>query len=379
MRFLYGRLFAVACAAVALAMTACPKADDAILIGEVGSMTGAEATFGQSTDKGIRLAIDEINAAGGVKGKKLRVKLIDDQGKPEDAAGAVKALIGRDKIVALLGEVATSNSLAMAPEAQRAHVPMISPSSTGISLTQKGDYIFRVCFIDPFQGQVMAKFAKNTLPATKVAVLRDTASAYSVGLADSFAKAFTGIGGQVLLDEAYQKGQVDFRSQLTKIKAVSPDAIFVPGYYNDVGLIAKQARELGISAPLLGGDGWDSPKLFEIGGAAIEGSFYSDHYSVEDPGRRVRAFVEAFQKKFAGEKPDAMSALSYDATKILAAAMRQAPDLSGPALRDAIAATKGYEGITGVITLDGNRNAVKPAAVLKVKGGKSEFVTWVAP
>lgn len=373
-------LFAgLACAVFALSLGGCPKGEDVILVGEVGSTTGPQATFGQSTHKGIALAVDEINAAGGINGKKVRVKLIDDQGKPEEAAGDIKALIDRDHAVAILGEVATSVSLAMAPIAQEKKVPMISPSSTGLSVTQVGDYIFRVCFIDPFQGYVMAKFAKNTLPATKVAVLKDTAAAYSTGLADAFTQTFQKLGGQVLLTEGYHQGDVDFRAQLTKIKAAGPDAVFIPGYYSDVGLIAKQAREIGLNVPLLGGDGWDSPKLYEIGGQALEGSYFSNHYSVDAPDAKVRQFIETFKAKNNGEVPDAMSALGYDAMGVLADAMKRAKDLSGPSLREAVAETKSFEGITGSISIDKDRNATKPAVVLKIKNGKYDFVTRVAP
>jgi branched-chain amino acid transport system substrate-binding protein len=370
----------LACAAAALVAAACAKSEDAIVIGEVGSMTGPEATFGQSTHKGIQLAIDELNAKGGIKGKKLRLRSVDDQGKPEEAVSAMTSLITRDKVVAVLGEVASKISLQMAPKAQALKVPMISPSSTNVRVTQVGDYIFRVCFIDPFQGEVMARFAKEKLGATQVAILRDVASDYSTGLADAFTKTFTALGGSVVVDESYHKGDVDFRAMLTKIKAASPQALFVPGYYNDVGLIATQARQLGLEAPLLGGDGWDSEKLYELGGKALEGSYFSNHYSVDDPAPRIQAFVAAYKAKFAGQAPDGLAAAGYDAMGVLAAALARAPDTQGPALRDAIAATKDFDGVTGRISIDANRNAVKAAVVLKVAaGGKFEFVQRVEP
>jgi branched-chain amino acid transport system substrate-binding protein len=371
---------AVASLCTATFFSACKKSDDTILVGEVGSMTGDQATFGISTHRGILLALDEINAAGGVKGKKLRVKSIDDQGKAEEAASATTALITRDKAVAIIGEVASSLSLQMAPIAQKNQVPMISPSSTNVRVTQVGDYIFRVCFIDPFQGEVMGKFAKNTLGYNKVAVLRDIGSDYSVGLANAFVKTYKELGGEIVADESYNKGAVDFRAQLTSIKAKGPQAIFVPGYYTDVGLLSKQARELGLNVPLMGGDGWDSEKLYEIGGQALDGSFFSNHYSVDDPSPRIRAFVEAYKTKFAGQVPDSLAAQGYDAMKILADAMGRAPSLEGPALREALAATKNFDGVTGNINIDANRNALKPAVVLKVApGGKYDFVTRVQP
>ena len=343
-------------------------------------MTGTEATFGLSTDKGIQLAFDEVNARGGVKGRKLQVKSEDDQSRPEDAVNAIKSLINRDHVVAVLGEVASTISLAMAPVAQESKIPMVSPSSTNIKVTKVGDYIFRVCFIDPFQGQVMAHFAKDNLKMTKIAILRDTASDYSMGLADAFIDTFKKASGQITVDEAYHKGDVDFRAQLTKIKSSSPQAIFVPGYYNDIGLIAEQKKELGFSAdvPLLGGDGWDSPALTELGGPALDGSYFSNHYSVDDKEPRVQAFVAAYQKRF-GVKPDGLAAMGYDGAEILADAMGRAKDLSGPAIRDAIASTKDYPGVTGVITINAERNAVKPAVVLKIDQGKYQFVTRVQP
>ncbi|MFM2152885.1 MAG: hypothetical protein RL199_1320 [Pseudomonadota bacterium] len=361
-----------------LSMLACSGRGDAILVGEVGSLTGPEASFGQSTHKGIQLAIAEINAAGGIGGRKVRLKAVDDQGKPEKAASAMKAVILRDGVVAVLGEVSSRLSLQMAPKAQRLAVPMVSPSSTNVRVTRVGDYVFRVCFIDPFQGEVMARFAFDKLHATRVVVLRDVASDYSTGLADAFTKTFTSLGGQVLLDEAYRKGDVDFRAQLTKLKGVDPEAVFVPGYYNDVGLIARQAKELGLDAPLMGGDGWDSEKLYEVGGKALEGSYFSNHYSVDDPSPRIRAFVEAYKAKFDGQVPDGLAAMGYDAMGVLADAMRRSPDTSGSALRDALAATRGFEGVTGRISIDGERNAVKPAVVLRIgPGGRFEFVERV--
>jgi branched-chain amino acid transport system substrate-binding protein len=359
---------------------ACTKDDNVIVIGEVGSMTGQEATFGQSTHKGILLAAEQINQKGGIKGKKVRVRSIDDQGKPEEAVAAITALITRDKVTAVLGEVASKISLQMAPKAQQLKVPMISPSSTNVRVTQVGDYVFRVCFIDPFQGEVMARFAKENLGLERVAVLRDVASDYSTGLADAFTKTYGTLGGKVILDESYHKGDVDFRAQLTKIKGEAPQAIFVPGYYNDVGLIARQAKEMGIEVPLLGGDGWDSEKLYEVGGKALEGSYFSNHYSVDDPSPRIKAFVDAYKAKFEGQVPDGLAAMGYDAMGVLADALQRAPDTSGNVLRDAIAATKNFEGVTGNISIDANRNALKPAVVLKIAvGGKYEFVQRVQP
>ncbi len=351
---------------------------DTILLGEVGSLTGSEATFGISTRNAIELAIREVNAAGGVKGKKIEIRVYDNQSKPEEAAQAANRLINQDNVLLILGEVASSNSMAMAEKAQPAKVPMISNASTNPKVTEIGDYIFRVCFIDPFQGYVMAKFAHDNLKINKVAVLRDLGSAYSQGLADVFERKFTEMGGKIVARETYTKGSTDFRSQLTAIKRASPDAIYIPGYYNDVGLIARQARELGITAKLMGGDGWDSEKLFELGGAAIEGSYFSNHYSPDDPNPQIQKFIADYKAAF-GSVPDSLAALGYDAAKVAVDAIKRAPSFDRAAIRDAIAQTKSFPGVTGNITLDDKRNATKPAVVLEVGKGKTKYVATIAP
>jgi len=343
-----------------------------IRVGHFASLTGDTATFGQSTDRGIRMAVDEINAAGGVLGRSLEVVSEDDRSVTEEARTAVQKLIQRDEVVAVLGEVASSRSLAAAPEAQRAGVPMISPASTNPKVTEVGDYVFRTCFIDPFQGAVMARFAFEELKARRVAILFDFKQDYSVGLAEFFRKTFLELGGEIVADERYTSGDIEFRAQLTTIRAAKPDAVFVPGYYTELGLIAKQARELGLTVPLLGGDGWDSAKTLEIGGDAVEGYYFSNHYAADSDSPKVQDFVRRYEARF-GSKPDAMAALGYDAAGILADALRRAGTTEGPKLRDAIAATKDYEGVTGRITIDGERNARKDAVVLKIDGGRFRF------
>jgi branched-chain amino acid transport system substrate-binding protein len=268
----------------------------------------------------------------------------------------------------------------MAPKAQAAKVPMVSPSSTNEKVTAVGDYIFRACFIDPFQGYVMAKFATDTLKLKKAAILRDVRNDYSVGLAKVFNDNFTKLGGQIVDNQSYSSGDVDFKAQLTNIKSAAPQALYIPGYYTDVGLIARQAREVGLTVPLLGGDGWDSEKLYEIGGAALEGSYFSNHYSVDDPSPRIQEFVAKFKKAYGGQVPDSLAAQAYDAAGMLYDAMKRANDISGPAVRDALAQTKDYRGVTGDITMDDKRNATKPAVVLRVgKGGKYEFSGRIQP
>jgi branched-chain amino acid transport system substrate-binding protein len=354
----------------------------ALVVGHVGSMTGSEATFGQSTDRGIRLAVKEQNAQGGVKGRTIDVRTLDNQGKPEESAVAATRLASQEKVNILLGEVASTNSLAMAPIADRYQVPMITPSSTNPKVTKDGGktrpFVFRVCFIDPFQGTVMAKFARETLKLDKVAILRDVGSDYSMGLADFFLAKFKELGGTIVDDQSYKKGDQDFKAQLTAIKNKSPQGVYVPGYYTDVALIARQARELGMKQPLMGGDGWDSAKLFEIGGQAVEGSYFSNHYSHQDPNPRIQDFVKKYQEAW-GEVPDGLAATGYDAARLAFDAMNRASDLGGAAVAQAIAATKDFPGVTGVISIDADHNAVKPAVVLQVKDGKAQFVSTVKP
>jgi branched-chain amino acid transport system substrate-binding protein len=344
----------------------------AIRVGHVASLTGDTATFGRSADRGMRLAIEELNAAGGVLGRPLELVTEDDRSVTEEARSAAQKLLQRDRVVALLGEVASSRSLAAAPEAQRARVPMISPASTNPKVTEVGDYIFRTCFIDPFQGAVMARFAVQELGAKRVAILFDFKQDYSVGLADFFRKTFVELGGEIVADERYTSGDIEFRAQLTTIRAARPDAIFVPGYYTELGLIAKQARELGLGVPLLGGDGWDSEKTLEIGGAAVEGYFFSTHYAADSDDPRVQEFVKRYRAAH-GELPDAMGALGYDTARILADALVRAGSTEGPKLRDAIAATRDFEGVTGHISIDEQRNARKDAVVLKIENGRFRY------
>lgn len=351
---------------------------DVIKIGEVGSLTGNEATFGTSTHNGIELAIKEQNAAGGINGKKIELTTLDNQGKPEEAATAITKLITQNKVVAVLGEVASSRSIAMAPIAQQYGIPMVSPSSTNPQVTALGDYIFRVCFIDPFQGQVMAKFALDTLKVKKVAILRDVRNDYSVGLANFFIETFKAGGGEIVVDQSYSAGDVDFKAQLTAIREKKPEAVFVPGYYTEVGLVARQAKELGLNVPLMGGDGWDSPKLTEIGGKSIEGSYFSNHYSHEDKAAHVQDFIAKYKADYK-VIPDGLAAMGYDAAKVLFEAMKKSPGLTTKEIRDQLAQTKDYQGVTGKITINEKRDAVKSAVVLRVDKDGFKYQTTVAP
>jgi branched-chain amino acid transport system substrate-binding protein len=372
------RKSATPAAAPVAAAPSVAQTGDTILIGEVFSLTGGQATFGVSSRNGIEMAIKEANAAGGVKGKKLETRVYDDQGKPEEAANAATRLVNQDHVTLILGEVKSSNSIAMAKVVQPARIPMVTPTSTNPKVTEVGDYIFRVCFIDPFQGFAMAKFARENLKLNKVAVLRDLNSDYSTGLTDVFTRKFTEMGGKIVAVETFNSGDSDFRAQLTAIKRAAPDGLYVPGYYSEVGVIAKQAKELGLAAPIMGGDGWDSEKLFELGGTAVEGHYFSNHYSSDDPAPRVQRFVTAYKAAY-GDVPDALATLAYDAAGVAVEAMKRAPDLSPKAIRDAIAQTKDYPGVAGTITLDANRNAVKPLVILRVGKGKFEYVATITP
>lgn len=354
---------------------ASPALAQEILIGHYGSLTGSEATFGQSTSNGIKLAINDINAAGGINGRPVRLVEYDTKGDAREAGAVVTRLVTADKVSAVIGEVASSLSLAGAPICQRNGVPMITPSSTNPRVTLVGDMIFRVCFIDPFQGYVGAKFATEK-GAKRVAILQDQASAYSVGLADEFEKNFKAMGGQITTRQSYNAGDQDFTARLTSIRATNPDMVYIPGYYTDVANIAIQARKLGITATLIGGDGWDSAKLGEIAGDAINGAFYSNHAAPDDPA--LADFVKKYEDEY-GVRPDALGALGYDAAMLLFDAMKRAKSLSGNDLRDAIAATKDYAGVTGTINFDANRDAVKPAVILRMKDRQPVFEARIEP
>ena len=375
---------------VALATAGCSDAGpkhaqpDSVRIGEFGSLTGSEATFGQSAHAGLQLAVEERNAKGGVGGKRIEVVSYDDRGSSQEAGTAVTRLITEDHVVAVIGEEASSLSIAGGEVAQRYGVPMISPSSTNARVTAIGDKVFRVCFVDAFQSRVLARFAREHLKASTVAILYDQSQAYAVGFKDEFTTAFRAMGGSVLPPQAYSRGDQDFSAQLTTIRDQRPDAVLAPGYYTDGANIAIQARRLGLTAPLLGGDGWDSAQFAAIGGDAVLHAFYSNHYSRQDPRPEVRDFVTRYAQHFPGEAPDSVAALSYDAARILFAAMERAPNLSGEALAAALAATRDFPGVTGTISMDADRNARKPAVILEMRKGpegriEPAYVTTIAP
>jgi branched-chain amino acid transport system substrate-binding protein len=379
-------------AGVLISITGCAhhSANNQITIGAYGALSGPQSTFGTSMQAGMQMAIDEANAAGGVNGAKVNGIMYDDQSQPDQARIVVSKLIDEDNVVAILGEVASKNSMAAAPVCQQKHVPMVSPASTNPRVTEIGDYIFRTCFIDPFQGAVMATFATKDLHAKTAAVFYDSTQDYSVGLKQFFENTFKKQGGKIVIEQSYttSSGTGDYHAQLTTIKDSNPDVIYVPGYYGEVGTIAQQARQLGITAKFLGGDGWDSSKLFEGANGALEGSYYSNHYSPDSTEPAVVKFSKAFEAKYNKGVPDAMAALGYDATNVILAAVKS---MGKPAdgnyasedyhalLRDGLASTKNFPGVAGNITIGPDRNAVKPAVVLEVKGNKTVYVTTIKP
>ena len=343
---------------------------DKVRIGVFMSLTGDTANFGISSTNGIKMAADAVNAAGGINGKQIELLVQDDRSDASEAATIVTKFVTQDQVHAILGEVASSRSIAAAPIAQNAKIPMLTPSSTNPEVTKKGDFIFRSCFIDPVQGAAIAQFGAKTLNAKRGALMVDRKNDYSTGLEKVISEVFTRLGGQIVVTQSYQAGDQDFNAQITSIKGANPDVIFVPGYYGDVGLFAKQARDKGITVPLVGGDGWDSPSLYQIGGTALNGCYFSNHYSPDDADPIVQKFVNDYKARF-GSVPDALAATAYDAANIMFDAIKRANSLDGAAIRDALAATKEFPGVTGKVTFNENRDAVKPIVMIKIEeGGK---------
>ncbi len=342
-----------------------------IVIGEYGSLTGSNATFGRSTDDGVQLAVKERNAAGGVLGRQIKLVLQDDQGKQTEAVNAVTKLIDSDHVVAIIGEVASSLSLAGGGVCQPAGVPMISPSSTNPSVTRIGD------FTDSFQGAVGARFAKEKLGLTKAAILFDNSEAYSTGLQLSFKNAFKKLGGTIVTEQSYSGNDNDYSAQLTAIKNANPDFIYLPGYYTQVVNISRQARKLGITVPFIGGDGWVSEEL-KNAGTALDGCYFSDHYTAGDDSPEVKQFLKKFKEAY-GHEPDSMAALGYDAANLLFDAMTRAGSTDGKALAAAINSTKDFKAVTGTITIDEHRNAKKSAVIQRLKNGEYSLFTRVEP
>ncbi|MEW6686824.1 MAG: ABC transporter substrate-binding protein [Candidatus Edwardsbacteria bacterium] len=354
-----------------------------IKIGHVAPLTGDVKTFGESTKNGFLLAIEETEAKGGILGKKIKVFIADDKNDPTEAANAGSKLINQDGVKLIVGSVSSKCSIPLSEIAQAAGVMMISPTSTNPKVTvrengTRKDFIFRACFIDPFQGTVAAKFAIDDLKAKKAAILYDVGNDYVKGLAEFFKEAFVRGGGEIVAYESYSKDDVDFSALLTKVKSVNPDVLFLPDYYNKVGLIAKQTRQIGLKATLLGGDGWDSPEMAKIAGDAIENGCFTNHYSPNDPRLEVVEWVRKYQTKY-GITPDALATLAYDATNLLLEAIRRAGTDNPIKVKEAMSLIKDFKTVSGNISFDAQGNPVKSAVILKYKGGAQEYVTTVNP
>lgn len=340
----------------------------------MGSLSGKASAFSKNTLKGVELAIQQAQD----EGLKIELVKINNSGNPKTAVSNMNKLVQQNDVMAILGEVSSAMSLAIAPIAQQAQIPMVSPTSTHPRVTEIGNYIFRICFIDPFQGFVMAKFAIEHLKMTKVAILKDSASEYSKGLSDHFTNTFESLGGEILMDEVYHSGDRDFKVQLEQIRKTSPEGLFLPGYYRDVALIARQARTMGIRAQFLGGDGWDSSRLFEIGRESVNGGFFTNHFTLESKEPKAQEFIKQFRKKYS-KNPDGLSARGYDAAQVIIEAMKQAKKISRQSIRNELAALKDFPGVTGTTTMNIKRNAIKPAVVLKVEGPTHKYITTIKP
>jgi branched-chain amino acid transport system substrate-binding protein len=376
-------LMALAIGATILAGAGCggqkPPSTDEIRIGGNLEMTGGSSSFAQSIHKGLKLAFKEINGQGGINGKKITLIVADNKSEASEAANAAVKLIAQDKVSAIVGPATSSPVLACAPVVSERKVPLLTPSGTNENITfQDGktrDFLFRSCFIDPVQGEIMARFALSNLNLKKVAIFGDSSSDYAKKLAAAYRQVFEANGGQIVAAEAYQQKDTDFKPALTKIKAAGPEAIFIPGYYQEVGMIVKQARELGINAPLLGSDGWDSPKTLELAGAAaLNNTYFCNHYSVDDSDPNIQKFIKAYQAEYSKEMPDAFAALGYDSGLIVADALKRAGGGESPEkIKDALAATKDLQVATSKLSMDAKHNPVKSAVIIEMKDGKQTF------
>lgn len=355
-------LIAVAFCLLAMVFTGCKKDSDAVPIGAIFPLSGPVAYYGNESRDGALLALEEINAAGGLLGKQLVMLSEDDEGNAEKTVNAFTKLTTRDNVVFIIGSSTSGPTMAISTLAQRSNVLLISPSATNVDVTKAGDFVFRACFIDPFQGVVGADFAHGVLGSRRAAVLYDAGADYNTGLADAFKRQFRAIGGQIVADEAYQSGDVDFNAQITRIRATNPDVIYLPNYYNDVSLQAKQLRDQGITAALVGGDGWDS--LVDNAGDEALNGFWSSGFASDTTDPRGVAFVRAFQSRF-NRPASQFAALGYDSMLLVADAIRAAGSFDAVAVKDAMARINGTY-ITGNIRFDADRNPVKGAAMLEI-------------
>ncbi len=353
---------------------------DEIPLGLYVSTTGDIADFGTATKNGVDMAVEEINASNGIGGKKIKLTFYDVRSDSSEATTAAKKLSTEDNVVAAIGEVASGLSLAAAPIFQQNGVPMVSPSSTNPTVTEKGDRIFRICYLDDFQGGACAAFAHKDLNARKAAIIIEQDSPYSVGLANFFKSTFEKLGGKVIAEEKYRSKETDFSTQVSNIskKDEKPDVVFAPVYYGDIALIAKEFRKQGLKMPLLGGDGWESPKLIQLAGEALEGSYFGNHYNPKDNDPKTQKFVKAYTEKFK-EEPNSLAALGYDAVFVIKQAIENGGGSSRDQITEGLRKIKAFPGVTGTFDIDGKRNARKPISMLKIKGDKLELVRQVQP
>ncbi|HEY2122290.1 MAG TPA: ABC transporter substrate-binding protein [Chthoniobacterales bacterium] len=349
-----------------------------IKIGAVICLTGELSTFGVSSKQGADLAVGEINGTGGVLGQPIDLIVEDNGSKAGETATIFRKFVSQDKVAAILGDLTSSATMEGAPIAQDAKIPMLTPSATNVAITKVGNYIFRSCFVDPFTGRIMAKFALDQLKAKQAIVITDVKQDYSVGLTEAIRQYFVANGARILTELSYSSGDTNFRTQLTEVRVAHPDVIFLPGYYTEAALILRQAKQLGIDCPFVGGEGWDSPVLIQIAGKSADGNYYTDHFSANDPSPRVQKFVQEYRAKY-GSIPDALAALWYDGARLMAQALRRAGSADPERIRDALAGTRDFEGVTGRISIDENRNAAKPGVILKIENGALKMVQQVSP
>jgi branched-chain amino acid transport system substrate-binding protein len=350
---------------------------DVFRLGGVAPLTGEAATFGLEAQRGTELAVKQWNSKGGVLGRQIRLAFADDRGDPAEAATVYTRLIERDQVSAIVGTVMSKCSLAGAPICQNARVPMVAPTSTNPRVTQVGDYIFRACFIDPFQGTLGATFSYNRLNARRAACLFDVGNDYTKGLSEYFRAKFKALGGVVTGFEGHATGTTDFKGHLARLLATRPDVLYVSDYYNDVALVAKQARALGFTGPIVGGDGWDSPKLVEVGGKAVENGYFTNHFAADDNRPAVRAFVKQYTAEY-GSHPDAIACLAYDAANLVLDAVQRAGRDDGPAIRDALRAAD-LAAVSGRVRFDADRNPLKSAVIIRIQNGRQAFFAPVEP
>ncbi len=345
---------------------------DTIRIGGLAPLTGDAASYGVAVNNAIQMAVEDINANGGIDGKQIEYIYYDEKGDTTEATNAYNKLVQDDKVVAIIGDVTTKPTLAVAQTSQQDNIPIITATATAAEVTLTGPNIFRACFTDPFQGELMASYASEKLGATKVAVLSDMADDYSSGIAEAFVAKAEELGMQVVADEKYQDGDVDFKSQLTNIKGQNPDVLFLPVYYEDLRLISAQAKEVGVTAQLCGADGWDSVLTDNFDSSVLNGGVFCSQYSTESTDERVQNFISAYKEKYEMD-PNMFAVLAYDATNMMAQAISDAGSTDSQAIIDAMAALE-YDGLTGHMTFDEDRNPQKSAVIVSIQDNAYKFV-----